>query len=530
MKTLLKNGLIVDGSGKEPYIGNVVIQDNMILDVFSQEIELFDGNVVDCTGKCIAPGFIDAHSHNDWFAAISDPLEKFEPFVAQGITTQVVGNCGFSPAGFEKDTPYRNLIGGGLFNIGDAKGDFADFDGWYDAVKGRTPVNLVPLIGHGTARIGISGNDARILSPNELQRLNVTMKQAMEQGVFGASLGIMYMPARFSNDEEFEMVAKTVKEYEGMLTIHGRALSSISTSYPISMNGKAHNVLALEEMSQLALKTGVNMEYSHLIFVGEASFGTVDESMSIIEKTAERTPFGFDIYSTTCGASVISIIMPNWYFELTPQQLKDPDVLKRLSMEIELSMQAVGFGFENVCISWCGDQFTDIQGMSVTEIAKKWGCTPFEAYLRLVEYSGGDGQAILYKYSNEEIVSRLSRHPLSIYMTDAWVESKGKQNPATFGAFPRFLRNSRQGTGADLAVTVRKMTGLTADRFGIQKRGYLKKGFQADICVFDYKTVQDYDHKPPVGICHVYINGNRVMSQGKIDRSVLLGAGQALRK
>ena len=158
MKTLLKNGVLYDGTGEVPQEGSVILEGGTITGVLRGAApEAFDGAVINCSGKAIAPGFIDAHSHNDWFAARPDPAPYFVPFLEQGITTQVCGNCGFSPFGFEAGTPYYNLLGSGLFEMGETFGDYSTFAGWRAAAEKTTPVNLVPLQGHGSVRIGLAG-------------------------------------------------------------------------------------------------------------------------------------------------------------------------------------------------------------------------------------------------------------------------------------------------------------------------------------------------------------------------------------
>ena len=152
MKTLFKNGTIFDGSGNKPFVGNLLIGDGRILAV-GGEITDEEARVVELGGRLICPGLIDAHSHNDFFYDREDAEKFYKPFLEQGITTQITGNCSFSPFGAEPDTPYRDKLGGGLF---DARhpGSFADFNA---RAKGRLYVNLVPLIGQGSVRAGIAG-------------------------------------------------------------------------------------------------------------------------------------------------------------------------------------------------------------------------------------------------------------------------------------------------------------------------------------------------------------------------------------
>ena len=185
MKTLLKNGIIYDGTGSAARPGSVVLNGETISDVVIGETpSSFDGDVIDCTGRAIAPGFIDAHSHNDWFAAKQDPVPYFLPFAEQGITTQVVGNCGFSPFGFEAGTPYYHLLGSGLFEMGETFGDYSTFEGWRTAAERTTPLNLVPLQGHGSLRIGLAGYENRPLNPEEMKRHNAKLEESFDQGVF----------------------------------------------------------------------------------------------------------------------------------------------------------------------------------------------------------------------------------------------------------------------------------------------------------------------------------------------------------
>ena len=389
-------------------------------------------------------------------------------------------------------------------------------------------MNIVPLAGHGSARIGVAGNSADPLSKENLDAMCNTMERSMEQGAFGASLGLMYVPERYSDDKEIEAVASIVKKYKGILTVHGKALSAVSTDY--DRYDRAHNVLALEEMCNLALKTEVNTEYSHLIFIGAGSFPSVDESLQLIEETGKKVPFGFDIYSTTCGASVISIAMPSWFLALPPLERSSPELLARLEAEINMTKAAIGLKYDHIFVSWCGEQFADVAGLSVVEIAAVWNCSPFQAYVRLVEGTNAQGQIILHQYSNQEIVNRLSRHPQSVYMTDAWVESHGSQNPATWEAFPKFLRYCKESLGDTLPQTIRKMSGLTADRFGIKDRGYLKKGYYADVCVFDFETIRERPEQMPQGLHHVYINGKPVIKDTILNPSQMRHAGKLLKK
>ena len=146
----------------------------------------------------------------------------FIPFAEQGITTQVVGNCGFAPFGYDPGTPYKNLLGSGLFQVGDAQGDFSTFAGWCDSAAKLTPLNMVPLQGHGPIRIGICGYENRPLTGQEMKKRDEILERSLSDGAFGASFGLMYEPDRYATADELEGAARIVAKHGGVLTVHER--------------------------------------------------------------------------------------------------------------------------------------------------------------------------------------------------------------------------------------------------------------------------------------------------------------------
>ncbi len=534
MQTLLKNGTIVDGSLKAAYPGSLVLEGETILSVLpGQAPEGFDGTVIDCTGLTIAPGFIDAHSHNDWYAARYNPIPYFVPFVEQGITTQVTGNCGFSPFGYREGTPHRSLLGSGLFEVGDAPdASFHTFSGWREEAQKRTPLNLVPLQGHGSVRIGLSGYESRPLTPEELKLRDDKLEESMEQGAFGLSYGLMYEPDRYASIDELSSGARLTAKHNKILTVHARACSAASTSYSPPFGGRAHNLRALDEMLLLARETGVKLQYSHLIFVGQSSWKTVDESLALIDRArTDGVDVQYDLYAMTFGVSVITVVLPSWYLSLPESRKRAPSVRARLAFEIGLTTRILGFGFSDMQIAWLGEGHEALCGKRVTEIAKLWNVPELEAYLRLVDMSNGKGRVNMYRYYSTPIIYRLMQHEPSLFMTDAWIEEKGVQNAAAYSSFVKFLQWAKEGTsGLTVEQTIRKMTGATADRFGITDRGYLREGLAADVTVFDFDRIAAKGDLPqqPEGIAHVFVNGRHVLINGKTNHARFAGAGTVL--
>ena len=513
LKILLKNGKLIDGTGAEPYFADVLIEGDRIAAI-GENLTADADKIIDCAGLVVAPGFIDMHSHNDWFAARKDNERFFIPFLEQGITTQVTGNCGFSPFGYGEDTACREYLGSGLFSLRDNP-DASTVTGFAEAAT-ALPVNLVPLYGHMSGRIGICGYDSRALTEDELKRTDALMEQALIDGAAGISLGLMYEPDRYAPYAELKRAAQIAAKHGKILTIHGRANSAVSTSYSPPIGGRAHNLRALDEMGALARETGVKIQHSHLIFVGEKSWKTVDEALEIVQKlNAEGLDFKYDSYSLTCGASVITVVLPAWFLTLPPEKRKSPLSKLRLAFEIGLTKRVLGFNFNDIVITWIAEGQQALVGKTVTQIAKDWGVSELEAYIRLVELSGGKGRVLMYRYLTDEIILRLMRDENCLFMTDAWVEDEGMQNPACYMSLPRFLSLARENA-IDIVQVIRRMTQMAAQRFNISEREVLKSGFFADITVFDEKQIGPGERLAarPRGIALVMVNGRTVVEHG----------------
>ena len=240
MKILLKNAKVYDGTGAAAMNGDVLVDNDRIAQVGAELPVDGADQMIDLQGLSLAPGFIDAHSHNDWFALRSDPLPWFDPFIRQGITTFVTGNCGISTVGFDKDCPHRDIIGAGLFGFGDAKERSGSLKAYFEAADNAMPCNLAVLAGHSTSRAAVSGSVNRPLTEEEENRMLALMEEALQQGAAGISLGLMYDPGLFAQKEELKKVAALCAKYDRPLTVHPRANSAVSMSYP-ELLGRSHS-------------------------------------------------------------------------------------------------------------------------------------------------------------------------------------------------------------------------------------------------------------------------------------------------
>ncbi len=512
MKTLFKNGTICDGTGGRPYVGDVLIEDDRIVEV-GGEIKAEADRTVDLSGLTICPGLIDAHSHNDFFYDREDAERYYKPFLEQGITTQITGNCSFSPFGVDPDTPYRDKIGGGLFDTLHP----CSFREFKERAAGRLYVNLVPLIGQGSVRAGMTGYDPTPYTPEQIEKELSHVREAMEGGAFGGSFGFMYEPDRYAKMDEILSFAREIAKYDGIVTIHPRACSIVSADYPL-LTKKSHLELGLDEAVEIMEKSGCRLEYSHLIFTGQRSWKLLDKMLATFRRErAKGYPIAYDNYAFHYGASVITVVFPEWYAQLSGEEAAKPINRFKLQLTILMYRKVLGIDWDDMVVAYISDEHPEYEGKTIPKAAAEEGLSNLDMYLKLVDLSDRAGSIYLGKYYNAEIVRRLMEDELSVFMTDAWVEEKGLQNIAAFQTFPQFFLLARR-YGIPAEKIVRKMTGATADRYGIPERGYLRPGFRADLTVLDLNALRVDEKKPdfkPGGIVHVYVNGVPAVEDGR---------------
>lgn len=529
MKTLLKNAKIYDGTGAPAFLGDVLIGGDRILRV-AQDLRDADARVIDLRGRSLSSGFIDAHSHNDWFAIKNDPLPYFAPFVRQGITTFVTGNCGISVTGFAPDCAHVDKMGGGLFSFRDTTGANGMAGDFFAAVDCKTPCNIAALVGHCSARAAVAGSENRKLTAEEEAQMLAVLEENLRQGAAGISLGLMYEPGLYADTEELKKVAALCLKYDRPLTVHPRANSAVSMSYP-ELFGRSHLLRAVDELVELAQGTKLKLQYSHAIFVGKRSLKDKDEFVQIMKKLRENgVDAKFDIYNECLGVSVITVILPPWYQAMSPEERKKPLNRMKLSVLIKATSLLLGFGFNDIQIAYIGEGFEQYEGKTVHQIAKEEGMKDLAAYLMLCEKSNFQGRVNMGPYSTNEIISEFEHNENCLYMTDAWVEEHGVQNPAIYDCYPKFLRDALRGTGDTMENTVRRMTGATADRFLLKDRGYVREGCYADLTVFNEETLRTAtpDRETSFGIEKVFINGQMVLDGEQLDTRALKTSGRAV--
>jgi N-acyl-D-amino-acid deacylase len=532
---LIKNGLIVDGTKTEPFKGHVFVSGDRIKSVVSADTP--DGEdllkreadrTIDAEGLAVAPGFIDAHSHFDWLLPLSDHEFLF-PMVEQGVTTVVTGNCGYSPAPvvrgnedlvneyaefcLEKPLSYR----------WEGMGEFLDYLSSNDGML----FNNAQMVGHGTVHLAAVRDTTRLPSPDEMSRIVAMIDDSLDSGAFGLSLGLMYPPGIFYRSEDLATVIQAAAGRNRLLTVHKRALSRYSPTYPIiPFISRPHNLRALEEMLSLGLETGVKLQISHFIFVGKKSWKTAEKAVRMIERARERgLAVMWDIYPHFCGNSYLNVFLPAWFQEDLESNLKNPKAIKRVRFELNMAARLLGFEMSDIQIMQGGYPGGErYEGMNMAEISEREGIDPIATLIKLVEESDGKALQLTYGYSgdenNEWLIEGLMSHDLCLFETDTILKSSGFPNPASYGAFPRILgRFVRDKRVLSLSDAVSKMSGKTARWMGIAERGELQPGYFADIVIFNPDTIADNTSRRetarrPTGIEKVFINGEMVVDGG----------------
>ena len=514
---LIRSGLVVDGSGTAGLRADVAILGGRI-----EEVGLLPGaeaaTVVDATGLVVAPGFIDMHSHADFSLPLCPTADSL---VHQGITTAVVGQCGFSPAPLLEETR-EQVIRMMDASLGRA-GEPLPWERWTgfktyleDLSRAGTSLNVVPLVGQGTVRAGVMGFGPGPANPEQRSRMTAAVAQAMDEGAFGLSTGLIYPPGSFTHTEEIAAIARPVGDRGGIYFSHIR--------------GEADTLLtAISEAIQIGRESGAAVQISHFKVAGRKNWDTVERALALIDEArAEGLNVTTDLYPYLAGSTGLSALLPQWAHEggkkAVLKRLTDPRVREQMT----LSMKSEGFAkdmeWDRVLISFAPGK-AEYQGRYVAELARDQGKNPHEWLFDALLETGLRAAMVTFMMSEENRLREL-RHPAMMIGTDGMgyalsgSMSQGLPHPRNYGTFPRILGHYvREEKVLSLEEAVWKMTGFPARKLGLRDRGLVSKGHWADLTLFDPKRVADKatyvsPHQYPEGIPHVLVRGKFVVRDG----------------
>jgi N-acyl-D-amino-acid deacylase len=539
---LIKNGWIIDGTGNGGFDGHVRIQGDKIEAVTKINGDLSAADeTIDAAGHVVAPGFIDMHSHSDWALPLADHDICLSPLLEQGVTTVVGGNCGFSPAPFTDKT--QKVMGMDHFNLMIDKPldyQWTTMAEFLDRVEQARPVlNMAELAGHGTIRLACADTRRGAMPEHERSACLDALRESLDAGACGLSFGLGYDPGMYSPADEIDAFCRVAADAGKPVTVHLKALSRISPTYPVTYL-KPHNVRALKEMLDAARRTGVRLQVSHLIFAGRRSWPTAETCLNMIADARKQgVDVMFDAFPYTCGNTTINVVLPYWFLAGLPEAAQDRWMRARLRTEMAVGFGLLGFSFSDFQLMDAAvNEWQELNGYRLPEIAAKWNTTPFDAMLRLSRETRGQAMVLFHKYSGEpgreQALDAVLADDACLFETDAIIHFRGHPNPATLGTFPKILgRYVRDRKLFSIENAVRRMTGASAERFGLRDRGVLVRGKKADVVIFDPAVVDESAPRDPApagkpkGIAKVFINGIQVVDNG--DYISGIRAGEVIR-
>ncbi len=510
---LIRNGLIVDGTGSKGYRADLGIRGDRIAAIGELSASA-GGTVIDAGGKVVCPGFIDTHSHSG-ILALCRPDTPFN--VMQGITTCVVGQdaMGAAPMVDAFVGPWKKAMAGleGSYDLDWSWRSVADYLDRLDAME--LGPNFAYLAPHGNIRLSVMGLDNRRPTADELERMKALLQECLAQGAFGMSTGMIYPPCSFADTQEFIELARVLEKNDAVFVTHQRSEADAILS-------------SMDEIIEIGKQSGCRIHFSHFKVAGKKNWGLFDAVLGKLDECSRQgIRVSVDQYPYVAGSTTLSVILPPWAHDggtdRMLERLADPEARKRMTADIEKGIPGwdnfVDFaGVEGIFVTFVKTEKNQwAVGKSLAEIGKRMGKDPLEAtYDLLLEEEGTAG--LVDFYGLEEHVARILRRPEQNVCTDGIIG--GKPHPRLYGSFPRVLgKYVREGV-LDLPTAVRKMTGKPAEVLGILDRGLLKEGLAADVVVFDPETVRDTaDYADPIrfpeGIEHVFVNGKALVKEGK---------------
>jgi dihydroorotase/N-acyl-D-amino-acid deacylase len=512
---LIRRATLLDGTGAPAIQADAAVAAGRFAAV-APRIEGAAARTIEAAGLALAPGFIDIHCHSDRYH-LEHPEGEIK--LRQGVTLEVVGNCGASLAplapGRAREAVDHAVGGPGRFT---GPVDWLGF-GQYAAkvAAGRPVVNAMGLVGHGTLRIAAMGFAARPAAAAELARMEGLLAEAMEEGAAGLSSGLYYAPGLFADTAEVVALARVAARRGGFYATH--------------LRNEAEGLLeALDEAIGIGRAAGVPVHVSHLKAAGRRNWHLADAAVARIEAArAEGLDVTADVYPYHFSSTSLLAVIPPWALEggIPALLARLADRTTRAAVIAQIRDGLPGWenifhnaGWEKIRIAATGDpEGRRWEGRSVAEIADALGRDPCECALDLIA-AGNGAVSIIAGSMNEEIVARFIRLPFAMIGSDG-APGEGKPHPRVYGTFPRIVRRFVRELGAlSLPEAVHKMTGMTADRLGLSDFGRIAPGARADAVLFDPERFADTASfedpcRFPVGVQAVMVGGRLVLEAGR---------------
>lgn len=528
-EVLLTGGTLIDGTGAPAVVADLRLVDGVVAELLPHgATALVSKNdsdsaveVIDVNGLCVAPGFIDVHTHSD-LSLLAEPDGASK--VLQGVTTEVVGNCSFSA--FPSAPPATAALNDHLSRLGGpaVTAAWATFDDYATAVAKAAPrLNVAAFVGHGALRIAAMSDPYGTASTEDIERMKELLDAALTSGALGLSTGLTHTPSSHATEAEIHALARICAAHGGIYATHSRAT--------------AHNEYgAIHEAIRVSESTGVRLQFSHIALNNPENWGRASEVLEIFRRATDAgLPVGFDVYPYTASSSALLQYLPEWVQHGGGAGIRaanaDPAWRNQALADARLGwFGGIAWHWDRIVISDLPPSATEaaareLIGRSLEDIAHTRGVEPVVALLDLCVQYGSAVQAVLH-YRVESDIQEFIADPLGIVASDGLAMplygTTGKPHPRSFGTFPRLLgRYVREHGTLSLTSAVQKITSEPAARLGIPGRGSLRPGAIADIVVFDPASVADTATfespiQAPIGIERVYVAGQLIAAGGEL--------------
>lgn len=522
---LIRGATVLDGAGTPRFRADVAIRSDRIV-ALGDLAHRQAGRTIDAAGAMLAPGFIDLHSHSDRTLLV-DP--RAESKVRQGVTTEVIGNCGMSSA---------PLIGEALAEERQKLERYGLEPDWRTVAQylhrleeHGVGLNVVALVGHGTVRRAVMGHAMRPPDAGELATMRRLVDEAVRDGAAGLATGLIYPPGCYAATDEIVELARPVGERGGIYATHLR-------------NEGVKLLEALAEAVAIGRGASVSVEVSHHKASGPRAWGLVRQSLARIEEANRQgLKVDFDQYPYTAASTGLSAVLPDWAHEggaaALVERLRDPETRAKVAADVR-ARRATSFGED---LGWdqvlVADSRADrsFDGRTIAEIAAQRGADPVETIFDLLIANAGDVGCVFFTMCEED-VQTVMRHPLMMVGSDSAARAadgplhEGKPHPRGYGTFPRILgRYVRELGVLTWEDAIRRMSGRPAAKLGLRERGTIRPGNFADLVLFDPLRVRDTatyadPHRYPEGIRAVIVNGRVALEDGQRNANL---AGRVLR-
>ena len=513
---IIRHGTIVDGTGKQAYVGDLAVDDDQITAVGDLG-EARGALEVDATNLIVAPGFINMLS---WAGDRLIEDGRSQSDIRQGVTLEVFGE-GTSGGPLNEQMKRGEVASQGdiTFDIEwTTLGEYLQY-----LVKKGISTNVASFVGATTLRIHEVGYDDRPPTDEELDRMRALVRQAMEEGALGIGSSLIYAPAFYAQTDELIELSKVAAEYDGMYISHMRSEGNALLE-------------SIDELLTIAREAGIRSEIYHLKAAGEANWDKLDTAISKIESArTQGLEITADMYNYTAGSTGLDAAMPPWVqeggYDAWAERLQDPAIRERMRYEIttttnEWENLMLAAGSEGtLLVEFKNPALREYTGQTLADVAEQRGTSIPDTIMDLVIEDGSRVQVVYFLMSEENIKQQL-KLPWVSFSSDAGsmapegVFLNNSTHPRAYGNFARLLgKYVRDEKIISLEEAIRKMTSLPASNLRIQGRGQLSPGYFADIVVFDPTAIQDHatyeePHQYATGMHHVWVNGTRVLADG----------------